>query len=53
MAVRKRFFKYSESGSELPHRLKVKADMEFKPEEYIRYFEDLNFLANAEIVFMG
>jgi len=31
---------------------KVKADAKFKPEEYIRYFEDFNFAANAEIVFM-
>jgi len=28
---------------------KIKADVNFKPEEYIEYFEDLIFAPNAEI----
>jgi len=31
--------------------LKIKAAARFKPEEYIRYFEDLNRVPNAEIEF--
>jgi len=41
-----------DSVSELPHGLKVKADVRFEPEEYIRHFEDLNLAPNAEIAFM-
>jgi len=37
----------------LCHGLKIKAAVKFEPEEYIRYFEDLNFTPNTEIVFMA
>ena len=38
-----------EAISKIGFWFKVKADARFKPEEYIKYFEDLNRASNAEI----
>jgi len=40
---------YAEVVSKSSIGFKVKAAARFKPEEYIRYFEDLNRAPNAEI----
>jgi hypothetical protein len=37
------------SGQKWCISLEFKAGSKFKPEEYCRYFEDLNLLPNAEI----
>lgn len=42
-----------ETVSKTSIRFKVKAAVSFKPEEYIRYFEDLKFAANVEIGLEG
>lgn len=43
------FNNYHRSGFKAPHRFKIKAEANIKPEEYSEYFEDLIFAANAEI----
>jgi hypothetical protein len=43
------FYRLLEAISKIGFWFKVKADVRIKPEEYIRYFEDLIRAPNAEI----